>query len=227
MIVVSYLLQSAYARDMTGLLDSQSETWLLLALFGGAFLDALPGPCLFIFGEPFFLLAGSLLHESGSVWPVMAVIAGALLADQAGFWIGQRAFNPLKRIALARSGRRKAYRRARRGLQSRLILFVAISRLLGPVAWITPTLAGSLDVSWHRFTLGSSLGVMIGVGQFVLYGWTLAAGVGLAGGELGAFVQQHAVTLLILANLLGLAAIGVWRWISSRPNRFRSDGPDR
>lgn len=218
---------AAYARDMTSLAETAPDAWLLLILFGGAFLDALPGPCLFILGEPFFLMAGHLLHETGSVWPAISVLVGALLADQTGFWIGQRAATPLKRLVLARSGRRRAYRRARQGLQSRLILFVAVSRLLGPVAWITPTLAGSLDVSWLRFSLGSVLGVVIGVGQFILYGWLLAAGVALAGGDLGHWVQAHALYLLIGANLLGLAGIWLWRHVSASGRVTRSGRPFR
>ncbi|WP_203294652.1 DedA family protein [Maricaulis parjimensis] len=201
---------------MTGVLESAPDSLVLLVLFAGAFLDALPGPCLFVFGEVFFVLAGNLVQETGSLWPVLAVFAGAFLADQAGYWGGRRAATPLKKLVLARSGRRKAYRRARAGLTARLVLFVAISRLLGPVAWITPALAGSLSASWSRFTLGSFLGVLIGVGQFVVYGWMLAAGIDLAGGDLGAFVEQHALALIVFANLLGMLAIFVWRWISVR-----------
>ncbi len=221
MIGISPACGWPYADVMTGFLETAPDGWLLLVLFAGALLDALPGPCLFVFGEAFFLVAGQLLHETGSIWPVLAVFAGALLADQAGFALGRWAELPLKRLILCRSGRRKAYRRARNGLQSRLILFVAISRLLGPVAWITPALAGSLNLSWHRFTLGSGLGVMIGVGQFVLYGWLLAAGGGAIGARVGAFVEAHALLLLLLANLLGAATLLVWRWVSEWRQRSR------
>ena len=38
---------------MTDFLAQTSEGWLLASLFAGALLDALPGPCLFVFGEVF------------------------------------------------------------------------------------------------------------------------------------------------------------------------------
>ncbi|WP_291844568.1 VTT domain-containing protein [Maricaulis sp.] len=197
---------------MIGILADTSETWLLASLFLGALLDALPGPCLFVFGEVFFVLAGTLLHDAGTVWPVMAVFAGALVADQIGYELGRRAATPLRRLALATARRRSAYRRAHRGLQGRTLVFVAASRLLGPVAWITPALAGSLRVSWLRFTLGSLIGVFLGVGQFVLYGWLLAAGVGAAGFDLGHFLAEHAVLILFGGNGVVIAGLLIGRW---------------
>ena len=50
------------------------------------------------------------------------------------------------------------------------------ARLLGPVAWVVPFMAGSVNVSWKRFTVCSSIGLMLGVGQFVVAGYLIAAG---------------------------------------------------
>lgn len=206
---------------MTDFLAQTSEGWLLASLFAGALLDALPGPCLFVFGEVFFLMAGNLAHETGSSWPVLAVLAGALTADQTGYFLGSKMSGPLRRVALRTSRRRAAWRRARAGLEARAILFVAGSRLMGPVAWITPTLAGSLDISWLRFSIGSFLGVLIGVGQFVLYGWLLAAGSGLIGFDLGRFVMTHAASILIGTSALGLVSMLIWRRLASCPPSVR------
>ena len=92
---------------------------------------------------------------------------------------------------------------------------------MGPVAWITPTLAGSLDISWLRFSIGSFLGVLIGVGQFVLYGWLLAAGSGLIGFDLGRFVMTHAASILIGTSALGLVSMLIWRRLASCPPSVR------
>ncbi|RKR03222.1 DedA family protein [Maricaulis maris] len=198
-----------------------SEPWLLASLFGGAFLDSLPGPCLFVFGEVFFVLAGTLLHDTGSLWPVVAVFAGALSADQIGYVLGARVAAPLRRLVLATARRRAAYRRAQRGLQRRTLVFVAISRLLGPVAWITPALAGSLRISRLRFSLGSLIGVFVGVGQFVLYGWLLAAGAVAAGVNLGGFLADHAGLMLLVGNAVVLVGLVSWRWSASRRARLQ------
>ena len=166
-------------------------------------------------------MAGNLAHETGSAWPVLAVLAGALTADQTGYFLGSKMSGPLRRVALRTSRRRAAWRRARAGLEAQAILFVAGSRLMGPVAWITPTLAGSLDISWLRFSIGSFLGVLIGVGQFVLYGWLLAAGSGLIGFDLGRFVMTHAASILIGTSALGLVSMLIWRRLASCPPSVR------
>jgi len=198
------------------LITDLTDAGLLAGLFLGALLDALPGPCLFVFGEVFFIAAGGLLHQSGSPWPVLAVFAGALTADQLGYWLGGRLAKPLRRMVLARASRRAAWRRTRAGLERRAILFVGISRLLGPVAWITPTVAGSLQIGRARFSAGSLLGVFVGVGQFVVYGWLMSAGADLAGLDIGGLVADHALAILVVANGTALAGLVIWRRLATR-----------
>ena len=45
---------------------------------------------------------------------------------------------------------------------------VFFARLLGPVSWITPFLAGTYKVPYQKFLLYNIAGVTVGIGQFLI-----------------------------------------------------------
>lgn len=172
--------------------------------FGGSLLDALIGPNLFFPGEPFLLAAGYLL-SSGPVYGVISVIAGGFVGDQISYFIGRRYGKDGRRWLSQRIPKtRRPIARARLVLRQRGPLVVAIARLLGPVAWIMPFLAGSYVLPWLTFTTYSLIGLFIGVGQFVLAGYLLAQGIEWLPelSTFSLFFKEHG--LLVVATLTAL-----------------------
>lgn len=146
-------------------------------LFVGAFLDALIGPNLLVPGEPFLLAAGYQLQQ-GIYAGVIAVFIAGWLGDQSSYFIGRQFGVPAQRKLTAwQPWLNRYFARARllmRQSGNHILLF---SRLLGPIAWIVPFIAGTQQVAWQRFTFFSGIGLMLGVGQFVLWGYLLAYGI--------------------------------------------------
>jgi len=148
----------------------------LLSLFFGALLDALIGPNLFVPGEPFLIAAGYQLHQ-GVLSGVVAVLAGGWLGDQASYFIGRRHGGALQRkLVRWQPKTRRAVARCKLMMQRKGKFVLVFARLLGPVAWVVPFIAGVGKTPWRRFSLYASLGLLLGVGQFVLWGYMLAYG---------------------------------------------------
>jgi membrane protein DedA with SNARE-associated domain len=147
-------------------------------VFVGVFLEntGLPVP-----GET-SLLAGAALARSGRLslpWVIVTAVAGAILGDSLGFWIGRRG----GRALVARFG-------ARLGLTpSRLAAFdgffdrhgaqtVFIARFVTGLRVFGALLAGTSDLSWGRFLLYNSTGAIASAtifgsaGYLLAYSWT-------------------------------------------------------
>lgn len=170
--------------------------------FGGSLLDALIGPNLFFPGEPFLLAAGYLLNE-GAVYGVLSVLAGGLIGDQLSYFIGRKLGAKGRRTLSQRIPKtRRPFARAKLVLKKSGPLVVAAARLLGPVAWITPFLVGSYTMPWMTFTMYSLIGLILGVGQFVLLGLFLAQGIQLIPdmSNITLFLKEH--SLLAIAIML-------------------------
>lgn len=185
----------------------------LATLFIGAFLDGFILTCVFVFGEGVFLLAGSLAYTELSIWPIAAIYSGAYLADQLGYGFGRVFQAQFRGFSLANRARRKLVRRSNRLIQKRGIVMIAASRFLGPVAWVTPPLAGSLSFSYRRFAIGSALGVVLAVGQFWVAGALMAYGAEQGGFDPQRFLDEHFWTLFWVGQIVLLALIGGWRLI--------------
>jgi len=185
----------------------------LMTLFIGAFLDGFILTCVFVFGEAVFILAGSLAYTELSVLPIAAIYSGAYLADQLGYGFGRVFQARFRGFSLAKSGRRKLVRRSQRLLEKRGIAMTAASRFLGPVAWVTPPLAGSLNLSYRRFAIGSALGVVLAVGQFWVAGALMAYGAEQGGFDPQRFLDEHFWMLFLAGQIVLLALIGGWRLI--------------
>ncbi|MGD8112704.1 LssY C-terminal domain-containing protein [Vibrio sp. TRT 17S01] len=167
-------------------------------LFFGALFDALIGPNLFVPGEPFFLAAGYQLFQG--IWTgVIAVVLGAWLGDQLSYLAGRRfGLSGQKRLVRWQPKLRRVFARCRLLLHKRANYILVFSRLLGPLAWVVPFIAGSYKVTWSRFSLFSMIGLILGVGQFVLWGYLLALGVGSFTwwDTVWAFAQEHWLLLV-------------------------------
>ena len=145
-------------------------------LFLGSYLETIIGIGFFIYGE-FFFLAGAILAGAGvlNIWIVSAVcISGGILGDSTSYYIG-RVYG--KRILgkIFREDNRylsaKNYDSGIRFFSSHGKKSILFARLLGPLSWITPFLAGSLHVKPRDFLKYNIPGVIIGIGQFMVVGY--------------------------------------------------------
>ncbi|OEE79598.1 LssY C-terminal domain-containing protein [Vibrio genomosp. F6] len=191
--------------------------WESAGLFLGALLDALIGPNLFVPGEPFLIAAGYQLYQG--VWlGVIAVLCGALVGDQASYWIGRKVGNSAQRKLMRFQPKiRRPIARCRILMQKRGNYVLAFSRLLGPVSWVVPFMAGTQNIEWRRFSLFDTFGVMLGVGQFVFWGYLLGAGIEQVPFVDAAktFVLEHQYLLVLFACTAVVAFIAYkknWRF---------------
>lgn len=178
--------------------------YVLLGLV--AFCDTLIGVGFFVFGEVAFLAAGASWAATGQIWPALIVLCCAWAGDIASYAIGRHYGARLSLRYLTRLKRRRAWRRAQRALHRRGAVFVVLSRLLGPTAWVTPFLAGSVSMKASHFVPAAALGVMLGVGQFIVLG-----AVGLKGlSHVTLFLTDHMWAIGLVALLL-ISSIYIWR----------------
>jgi membrane protein DedA with SNARE-associated domain len=145
-------------------------------LFIGAFLDAFIGINLFFHGEPFFIGAGYLLHKGNSIG-LLSVYMGGFIGDQFSYFIGKKyGKNGIEKLKNKFPKTRKGFVILKKQLRKRGLFVITGSRLLGPVAWVTPFFAGANNIHWFKFTLYSTFGLILGVGQFIFAGYLLSAG---------------------------------------------------
>lgn len=172
------------------------------AVFVGVFLEnaGLPVP-----GET-ALLAGAALSRSGTLFLPLVIataIAGAILGDNVGFWVGRRG----GRALIERFG-------GKVGLTStRLVQFdrffdrhgaktVFIARFVTGLRVFGAVLAGASDLAWGRFLLYNSTGAIAWatifgtLGYLLAYSWqTLERWIGRSG---VALLAAAAIFLLVV-----------------------------
>ncbi|WP_422374501.1 LssY C-terminal domain-containing protein [Roseibium sp.] len=204
---------------MEGVIAFAQGPFGLISLALLAFGDALIGIGFFVPGEPAFLAAGFLWATSGDSFPAIVVLVSAWLADQASFWIGRRYGTKAALYWLAPLRRRRHWRKASGFLRQHGAKAVILSRVLGPIAWVTPFLAGASRLPVSTFLWSSGFGVVIGVGQFFIYGSLLTAGLQSVGSILGPvldFAVSHWVAVAVVTAIF-VAGVVTWRLL---PNRF-------
>ncbi|OHD87948.1 MAG: hypothetical protein A3J39_04925 [Sulfuricurvum sp. RIFCSPHIGHO2_12_FULL_44_8] len=166
-------------------------------LFFGSYFETLIGVGFFIYGEIFFI-PGALLAGAGvlNIWIVaLVLIVGGVLGDSTSFVIGRRLgasiFKEHNRIFSLTNYQKGLDFFARYGTKA-----VFFSRLLGPVSWITPFLAGTYKVPYQKFLAYNIAGVTVGIGQFLVVGYFFGA-------------NYHAVLSIIKddAAIVGIVAV--------------------
>ncbi|GLR74550.1 LssY C-terminal domain-containing protein [Aliivibrio sifiae] len=190
-----------------------------MTLFIGALLDALIGPNLFVPGEPFLIAAGFQLHQG--IWVgVVAVVMGGLLGDQLSYFIGRRfGRNAQRRLIKWQPKTRRPIARCRLSLQKKGNAVLMFARLLGPVAWIVPFIAGVNQISWRRFSVFATIGLFLGVGQFVLWGYLLSYGLEAFPwfNDVKFFVIEHKQFIITFFTVIVILATAYkYQWKNSR-----------
>ncbi|MEM7472565.1 MAG: LssY C-terminal domain-containing protein [Pseudomonadota bacterium] len=184
-------------------LDSPAALTVLTLI---AYFDAVIGIGIFVVGEVAFLAAGAGITATGTWLPAAFVLLAAWLGDMTSFYLGRRFGGRLVVRILNRAKRRRVWRKAQSALKKHGAGFVVIARLLGPVSWLTPFLAGTLGMKRRVFALAAALGVGIGVGMFLLYG-----AIGQHVIEIvWPFLLDHFAALGLGAAMM-IASVVVWR----------------
>ena len=147
-------------------------------LFLGSFFETLIPFSLAVPGEIFFL-SGAMLAgmDALSLWAVMTVLyAGGILGDNVSYWLGRRygasLFERLSHLPLVgRLLRRDNYLRGMDFFRRRGAAAVFTARLSGPLSWVTPAMAGIFRLDYPTFLRFNTLGVVIGIGEFIVLGY--------------------------------------------------------
>ncbi|MGA8863416.1 MAG: DedA family protein [Gallionella sp.] len=151
-------------------------------LFLGAFFETLMPTSLVVLGEVFFI-PGAMLAGMGvlNVWAVGAALyAGGILGDNASYWLGRyfgvSLFERLAQLPLVgRFLHEENYRRGVAFFERRGALAVFAARLSGPLSWVMPAMAGMFRLDYATFIRFNTLGVMLGIGQFIAVGYFCGA----------------------------------------------------
>jgi membrane-associated protein len=185
-----------------------------LVLFLGAFFETLIPFSLAILGEVFFL-SGALLAGLGAlnIWAVMlALYLGGILGDNASYWIGRRygrgLFDSLAQWPLVGGlFRAENYERGMAFFQRCGAAAVFIARLSGPFSWVMPALAGAFHLNYGTFLRFNTLGVILGISQFILLGFFF-------GSHLDTVLDWFDRYGLPVTTTLVLSTMASWLWLS-------------
>jgi membrane protein DedA with SNARE-associated domain len=176
-------------------------SYLLLALI--AFTDALIGVGFFVFGEVAFIAAGAMYAASGDWSAALIVVLFGWFGDITSFTLGRRYSVPMSRRLFATAKRRLALRKAKYYLHRYGIAFIVAARFLGPVAWITPFLAGSAGIPLQRFIPAAAVGVILGAGQFIGLGYLTVKGFPFLH-NIYQFILLHWVLIMLLTLMFAV-----------------------
>lgn len=192
-----------------------------ISLFFGALLDALIGPNLFVPGEPLFIAAGYQLHQG--IWlGLVAVLLGGFIGDQSSYFIGRKVGVPAQRKLMRWCPKtRRPIARCRYLVAKKGNYVLAFARLLRPIAWVVPFIAGTNKITWGRFTFYSTIGLVLGIGQFVMWGYAISYGIDNVPfiAEIKAILIEHQATLIALAVSILFFVIGKrlkWRFMFTK-----------
>lgn len=190
-----------------------------LGLFFGALADALIGPNLLVPGEPFFIAAGYSAY-AGAWSGVVMVMLGGLLGDQLSYFIGHRWGTPAqKKLIKFKPKTKRLIARCRYLMAKKGNYIILFARLLGPIAWVVPFIAGAHRVKWHSFSFYALIGLVLGGGQFIVWGALLAHGVEHFPllNEVATFINEHLSMLLGCVSIVLFGVVGYrykWRFLA-------------
>ncbi len=174
-----------------------------LFLFLGSFFETLIGPGFFIYGE-FIFLAGAILGGTGvlNIWLVaLACITGGFLGDSASYFIGIKYGKGFVSHFLHKKNKYltlKNYTKAKIFFQRHGKKSIFFARLLGPLSWITPFLAGTLHVKYKDFLKYNIPGVIVGIGEFMIVGYLFGFSYNLFLPKIEKYILYILIALIIV-----------------------------
>ena len=208
-----------FVRDLLGILSTHDQA-AYLVLFLGAFFETLIPFSLAVLGEVFFL-AGAILAGAGmlNLWAVTIVLfSGGLLGDNASYWIGRHygggLIDQLSRWPVSRRlVRPDSYEKGLDFFQRHGAMAVFTARLSGPLSWIMPATAGMFRLNYATFLRFNTLGVIIGISQFIILGYFFGSHLE----EIFGWLDRYGI--IIAVGMFAAATAIAWRYfIASRQN---------
>lgn len=176
-----------------------------LVLFAGSYFETLIGFGFFVHGE-FFFLPGGILAGIGvlNIWLVMLVCSvGGFLGDTSSFFIGKKYGKRITDRLFHEKNRHLTpalFEKAKAVFHRSGTRSIFFARFLGPISWITPFVAGTIDVRYKEFLTYNIPGVILGIAQFVLVGYFLGFSYQLLLGK----IQAVILGLVLIAAIAGL-----------------------
>ena len=189
-------MQSLIGFDPTHLIVAYSYPAITLLIAMESMGVPLPGETLLITAA---IYAGAT-HQLSIVLVVLSAALGAVLGDNAGFWIGCRLGFPLlrrygrlvglneRRLKLGR------YLFARHG--GKVVFFGRFTALLRTLAAL---LAGANDMAWRRFLLFNLAGGVLWAALYGGGGYALGTAIDRIAGPVGIVLAVVAVLALVVA----------------------------
>ncbi|MBM3233365.1 DedA family protein [Candidatus Pacearchaeota archaeon] len=205
---IDYLFEFSKAHDFLA----------YVVLFLGSYFETLIGPGFFIHGEIFFL-AGSIAAGLGylNVWLVYLIsVLGGIAGDHSSYWLGKKYGEKFISKFFRKSNKflnPKKFQKGKRFFKKFGEKSLFFARLMGPVSWITPFLAGIFRTDYKKFTKYNVLGVMVGIGQFVAIGYLI----GFAYIKIFSFIERYFWIFLFIL----LALIFLVRYLSKKTRIIR------
>ena len=147
-------------------------------LFLGSMFETIIGISFFVYGEIFFL-TGAILAGMGilNIWIVIAVLyGGGILGDNISYFLGRvYGIDLYKKLGknkiLSKIINENNFKKGSRFFCKYGAVSVFLGRLLGPLSWITPFIAGTYKLNYKKFLPYDIAGVVIGIGQFIIAGY--------------------------------------------------------
>jgi membrane-associated protein len=182
---------------------SGHESIAYLVLFLGAYLETLIGVSFFVPGEIFFL-SGSILagaHVINIFYVIPAFYVGAALGDSSSYFLGRRfgvgVFKKDRKILSTEN-----FDKGERFFQKHGAKAVFFARLLGPLSWITPFLAGTYKLKYKDFLKYNIPGVIVGIGEFIVVGYFFGSQIGV----ILPLVERY-IAILVFSLIVGLFVV--------------------
>ncbi|MFT7836078.1 DedA family protein [Saccharothrix sp. BKS2] len=156
-------------------------------------------------GEVALLVAGAAAHAGGApLWAVLvAGVAGAVLGDLAGYFVGRRWGHALLRRLPRRLVRPAAVERATALIRRRGGPAVFLGRFTALLRALVPGLAGMSGLPLRAFATWNAAGGLLWASGVVLLGYGAGAGLGVVEHRLGLASE-------VLPALVAAAAVVVW-----------------
>jgi Uncharacterized membrane-associated protein len=201
--------------QVEGLLNLASPWgYVLVGVLAGLEAAAFLG--LVIPGETAMLLGGVLAFTGRAGLPLMmgCGVLGAIIGDSAGYELGRRFGDPLRRSRLGRGISAARWERAEEYVRRRGGRAVFLGRFVGVLRALVPFVAGASRMPYRTFLPYNALGALIWAPGFVYLGF-------LAGHSYQR-VERVAgrAGLLLGVGVVGVAALAVAaRWITRHPDR--------
>ncbi len=157
---------------------SHHQDIVYIILFLGSMFETIIGFSFFVYGEIFFL-AGSIMAGSGilNIYNVaLSLYLGAILGDNISYFIGRKygknIYYTLRKINfLKKYINKKNYVKSAKFLQKKGAMSLFFARLLGPLSWIMPFIAGIYKIDYKKFLIFNTLGIIVGIGEFIVVGY--------------------------------------------------------